>query len=110
MKHLILCLALVASPAMAEDQEPSLFERGLRDMLNGLVEDIEPSIKELDRLRNELGPAIDNFMSEMGPELQGLIDKVGDWSYYELPEMLPNGDIIIRRKTEAPKPKDGIDI
>jgi hypothetical protein len=35
----------------------------------------------------------------MGPALRDLMDQVGDLSAYHAPEVLPNGDIIIRRKT-----------
>jgi len=49
----------------------------------------------------------------MGPAFIALTEKMGDMSHYELPEMLPNGDIILRRKPEAtpidpaaPRPED----
>ena len=40
---------------------------------------------------------------EMGPALAEIADKVEDWSRYEAPEILPNGDIIIRRKPDLPE-------
>jgi hypothetical protein len=36
----------------------------------------------------------------MGPVFKSLMDEVQDWSAYHPPEMLPNGDIILRRKVE----------
>ena len=44
-----------------------------------------------------------NFVSEMGPALTDLLDEVEDWSVYEPPQKMPNGDIVIRRK---PEPED----
>ena len=53
---------------------------GLAQDLGGLMEDYQPALQELSRL----------------------IDDIGN---YELPpERLPNGDIIIRRKADAPPP------
>jgi hypothetical protein len=37
--------------------------------------------------------------------MRDIMDEVKDWSVYEAPEMLPNGDIIIRRKPDAPPPE-----
>ncbi len=38
------------------------------------------------------------LMQEIGPALEGLEDKIDDLNAYLPPEVLPNGDIIIRRK------------
>ena len=39
------------------------------------------------------------LMSEMEPALRGLEDAIDDINLYHPPEILPNGDIIIRRRT-----------
>ena len=44
-------------------------------------------------------------MDEMGPAMIELMDEVKDWSAYEAPEILENGDIIIRRKPQEPAPE-----
>ncbi|WP_428543110.1 hypothetical protein [Profundibacter sp.] len=94
------CLAL--SPAYAEnsdeggmDEGLSLMEQGARMLLRGLATEMEPALKDLKGLAEEMGPGL--------AELQGLI---GDFTNYHAPEVLPNGDIIIRRKTplEIEKP------
>ena len=41
------------------------------------------------------------FADKMSPMVEQLKDMVDDLNAYEAPEMLPNGDIIIRRKPEA---------
>ncbi len=72
-------LSLAALPVQAQDgkdelrQGAELLEKGMQLLLEGLIE--------------ELGPVI--------LELQG---KIVDLSAYYPPEILPNGDIIIRRK------------
>jgi hypothetical protein len=38
----------------------------------------------------------------MGPALADLMEKVDDWTVYHPPEMLENGDILIRRKQPLP--------
>lgn len=50
-------------------------------LLEGWVEDLGPKLEEL------------------GPALEGFAEKMGDMSAYHPPEVLENGDIIIRRKT-----------
>lgn len=72
----VLSLPL-ASAAMAEDSPLrdgfGLIQEGTRLMLRGLREEIDPLLQELQ-------------------------EKVGDLSAYHPPEILPNGDILIRRK------------
>jgi hypothetical protein len=83
-----LCLALVAAPLAAQegpspDSAPApenqveqgfgLLQEGTRLMLRGLLDQMQPALRDL-------GAAID------------------DLNAYEMPEVLPNGDILIRRK------------
>ncbi|MDW4499559.1 hypothetical protein R5H30_16315 [Sulfitobacter sp. D35] len=95
MRTVILSIVLatgVGAAAIAQDADPeegpSLMERGADLFLEGLID--------------EMGPALEGmrqFAEEMGPALQELMTRVENWAEYEKPEMLPNGDIIIRRKT-----------
>ncbi|MCY4153120.1 MAG: hypothetical protein OXE94_12925 [Aestuariivita sp.] len=50
---------------------------------------------------------LEDFLSKMGPAIEQFLDQVEDWSAYQLPEFLPNGDIIIRRR--IPKTPDDAD-
>ncbi|MGB0902996.1 hypothetical protein [Halocynthiibacter sp.] len=90
---LIAALSVAAPAVQAQDASPtdegfSLMEEGAKLLLRGLLEEMEPALEDLEGLALEMGPAME--------ELRGMI---GDFSAYELPEVLPNGDIIIRRKT-----------
>ena len=67
--------------------------------MKGLMEDIKP---ELESLLEELGPGLEGLFAEFIPRLQALTERLGGLALYELPEVLPNGDIIIRRKDTAP--------
>ena len=97
----VFALALLASPAAAQDSGgTSLMEEGARLFFEGLMEEVDPALKELQGLAEEMGPFLYDFMTEMGPALKDLMAKVEDWSLYHPPEILPNGDIILRRKTE----------
>lgn len=97
--------ALTAAPAAAEDDGMSLMERGAQLFFEGLRQEMAPAIEEFEGLTDEIAPALRNFAQEMGPKLGALMDEVEDWSAYEAPEVLPNGDIIIRRKPDLPVEK-----
>ncbi|MFC3615171.1 hypothetical protein ACFORG_15505 [Lutimaribacter marinistellae] len=111
MKQFALSLALVAFsalPAIAqvedEGDEKSLMEQGAELFFRGLREEMEPTMEELRSLAEEFGPRMQGFLDEMGPAMSRIMSEVEDWSTYEVPEMLPNGDIIIRKK--QPKPEE----
>lgn len=104
----ILCTSILALtlalPAAAQEEDGngdglSLMEEGARLFFKGLMDEMEPALKELEGMAKDIEPSLRTFVQEMGPALRDLFDKVEDWSTYHPPEMLPNGDIIIRRKT-----------
>jgi len=79
-----------ASPLLAEEAQPSpyregvdLLSEGTRLLLRGLASDLAPMMQQL----------------------RGMVDDV---TAYHPPEVLPNGDIIIRRKVPlSPPPAEG---
>jgi hypothetical protein len=77
-------LAVSGAAALAQPAEelplPERLDRALRDMM----EDVKPSLDE----------ALD-YMRSFGA--------IDDPRHYQLPELLPNGDIIIRRREDAPE-------
>ena len=81
-------LSLSALPTGAEEdcvrEGFSLLQEGTRMMLRGLMAELEPGLRELQ-------------------------DRIGDLSAYHPPEILPNGDIIIRRK-EPLDPSEEIEL
>jgi len=99
-----LALTILAAPLHAEE-EPSLMERGAQLFFEGLMQEMSPALEDLSALIEEAGPALEAFVTEMGPKLRGVLTEVEDWSVYTTPEVLPNGDIIIRRKPDLPTPK-----
>ena len=102
----LFALSLLAMPAAAQDSEgPSLMERGAQLFLEGMLKEMAPAIEEFEGLADDLGPVLRGFADEMGPKLAEILGQVEDWSAYEVPEILPNGDIIIRRKTDRPLTK-----
>ncbi|KXF90825.1 hypothetical protein [Phaeobacter inhibens] len=102
----LLVLPLTA-PVAAEtapapvDEGSSLMQRGAELFWEGLRQEMAPALDDLQALADEFGPSLQGFLSEMGPALAEIAGKVEDWSVYDRPEILPNGDIIIRRKPEA---------
>lgn len=100
---LAAALALTSPAVLAQeapppaDEAPSLMERGAELFLRGLMNEMEPSLREME-----------GALKEMQPEVQKLLDLMGDIRNYEMPEKLPNGDILIRRKPTLPAPpKEG---
>ncbi|MCB2115575.1 MAG: hypothetical protein KDE00_04560 [Rhodobacteraceae bacterium] len=106
-------LVLAAVPALGEEKEAtadegfSLLEEGAKIILRNMLDEVEPALKDLHK---DFGDAMD----EMGPALRDLAAMIGDLRNYHAPEKLPNGDIIIRRKTPAeiamPRPGEDIEI
>ncbi|WP_300032126.1 hypothetical protein [uncultured Roseobacter sp.] len=93
-----LASALWVSPALSQQEDaPSLMERGIQQFLEGLLLEAEPALE-----------GFSAFIQQMGPALADLMGEIEDWSAYEAPEVLENGDIIIRRKPrEADEPQPG---
>lgn len=60
--------------------------------------------KLLEQFSEESQAFLQDWLTQLTPLLEGLREKVDDLSNYEAPEVMPNGDIIIRRKPDAPAP------
>lgn len=88
-----------AEPAPEGDMAEGLglLERGAQMVLRGFLDEIEPKMDEIQR---GLGDAA----KDLGPALDKLLTLFDDFRNYEAPERLPNGDIIIRRRPDAPPP------
>lgn len=116
MKQIVAAaiLALSASPSWAEDTGEgfSLMEEGARLIMRGMLEELDPAIQDFTALAEEFGPELHRFAQEFGPAMQGLFEAIDSIDNYMAPEVLPNGDILIRRRPEAPtyEPGDEIEI
>ena len=95
---LALTILLAATPIRADEAPPgdaeagsSLIEEGVKLLFRGLMSEIEPAMKDL-------AEEMDRFATEAEPMLRELIRLMEDISNYHPPEILPNGDIIIRRR------------
>ncbi len=100
----------LSSPTWAQDQDgPSLMRKGVELFFQGLQTELEPAITEMQKFVDELTPELRRFAESMGPALADMMNQVEDWSVYEAPEMLPNGDIIIRRKPPTDSVEDNED-
>lgn len=116
---LALCLALAplgaaAQDAPAEDREINegfnLIEEGAKLLLRGLTNEIEPFMEDL---ATEMEPKLRAFAEDLMPMLEEFSELIGDLDLYHPPEKLPNGDIILRRKTPLevpPAEQDEVDI
>lgn len=103
----VLALAL-ALPAAAQDtgargdvgQGFDLLGEGARLILRGLAQEMEPALRGLGE-----------DLAALRPVLEDLARMIGDVRNYHAPEMLPNGDIIIRRRAPVPvEPESEIEL
>ena len=108
MKQIALTTALavaLALPAQADSSKAeegfALMEKGARLLFEGLLQEMQPALHDMEGLSQQLEPALRCFVENMSPALGGLLEQVEDFSKYHPPEVLPNGDIILRRKSEA---------
>ncbi len=87
MLRVVLICILAASPGWAQDESEGrdLMSEALRLFMKGLLQEVEP--------------AIDDFSS--------FLDNI---DAYHPPEVLPNGDIIIRRKVPVENPEGEIEL
>jgi hypothetical protein len=72
MKRIAIIVLLAGTPALAQELPPETSR--LDQLLRDLFADIEPRLRQFG-------------------------DAIGNLGEYHAPEMLPNGDILIRRKT-----------
>lgn len=88
----LLSLTISASAQEGDDDGSSMMDRGVRQFLEGLLLEMEPALDD-----------VRAFLEQMGPAMEEILKEVQDWSAYEPPEFLDNGDIIIRRKPDHKK-------
>ncbi len=102
---LVFCISF-AAPLRAEPDASPPAEDGLAQpffdlmerMLRGFMTEIEPQLRDLERGLDALEPQVQNFLDQMRGMTQ-----------YHPPEVLPNGDILLRRRAPdeiAPPPDD----
>ena len=106
---LTVVFGLAAQPVLAQEASPpveedgfSLMEEGARMFMRGIMSEMEPALDEMRETMEDLGPAFAEFAQSIGPAFAEMLNTVDDIRNYEAPEILPNGDIIIRRKPDAP--------
>jgi hypothetical protein len=112
-----VALLLSTQPAFAQDTTPapeaeadgegfSLMQEGARLLFEGLMQEVEPTLRDLEGMSEEMArqlePALEFLSTEIGPALIELVGRIDDLQNYEPPEFLENGDIIIRRSPDAP--------
>lgn len=106
MKKILFCAALslsLSSPTLADEEEGfDLMEEGARLILRGLLEEIEPTVNDLEGLADELRPALRELAGELRPLVSDMLQIMDDVQYYHGPEILDNGDVIFRRRDDAP--------
>ncbi|UWP97032.1 hypothetical protein K3X48_03245 [Aliiroseovarius crassostreae] len=90
------------SPPLSPEGDPKLedgaemMSRGLQMLLDGLAQEMSP-------MRDGLAEGMaENWARQLHEGWQDLMAEMGDLSAYHPPEVLPNGDIILRRKLPQP--------
>lgn len=109
MKQIAFALLLLTAPALAQTVPPanpvpdastppgedleqglSLMEQGAQILLRHMMGKVEPSLQEMTEA-----------LKQAQPQLLKLLAMVDDIRNFHAPEVLENGDILIRRKTPA---------
>ena len=92
LSPLFLCFWLASTPAQAQSSPELRLPENLDETLREMMEELKPALKQ---------------MFEFMESFEG----VDDPRHYMLPEVMPNGDIIIRRRPNAPpfRPRDPLD-
>jgi len=91
----LMLIAALALPGAAQSQtECPGFIPGC-ERLPGLLDD----------LTQELAPLLDSLNARLDPFLRELTESMGDLSGWHAPEVLPNGDILIRRRQSLQVPE-----
>lgn len=93
-------IAQVQTETPESEEAPVLLMDLFDRLLRGFITEIEPQMRELER-----------GFSSLEPELQRFLDEMRGMTQYHPPEVLPNGDILIRRRAqsapeEAPEPQE----
>jgi hypothetical protein len=104
MKHIVALslLALTATPVLAQEVPPpalpensAKISEGSRLLLEGLMGELGPLFDDMAQFGADLGaeiaPFVDTLRNQLGDAFEGL-------NAYHPPEILPNGDIILRKK------------
>lgn len=71
-----------------------------------LFGDRQGLLELLDELQTEIAPYLDELGARLDPYLSELRGMLGDLTGWERPEVLPNGDILIRRRPPPPDQPD----
>ena len=117
MRHAALLTALLLAAPLAAQETPApdapeeaerslgstLIEEGARLFLRGLIEEMEPGLEQLSRGFDEIAPILGTFLYEMGPALTEILNQVDSLANYGPPELLPDGNILIPRRPDAPE-------
>ena len=92
----------VLAEESVEDNGFSLMEEGAKLLMRGLLDEMAPALDALRDTVDDMGPAFSEFAQSVGPAFADLLEQVDDLRHYEAPEIMPNGDIIMRRSPDAP--------
>jgi hypothetical protein len=94
----VLAQEAPATPeAEAEENGFSLMEEGAKLLFRGFMTEAEPAIAEMSQALEEMAPVLEGLGDEIGPKITELFALVDDFTNYDMPVVLPNGDILIRR-------------
>lgn len=99
---LVSCLSFLLTIGVATAEESSTQKEGLSLIEQGIGLLFRSLTDKLAENMEEMQPLVDEWGAQAGT----LLRLMGEVRNYEAPEILPNGDILIRRKHPLPSPTD----
>ena len=86
----------------SSDEGSNAIEEGAQLFLRGLLEEVQPPLQELAGIGAKNLLTLQALVDEMGPAFAEVFEQIDSISYYQPPEILPNGDIVFRRNADSP--------
>ena len=106
MKPIILAALLLATPVLAQEAEPTGLDRALEgagEVVQGLREEAQPALNDLTQFGGDVAGTVRLLVTEVGPGFFDVFRQVDSLQNYEVPAIQANGDILIRRRADAPE-------
>ena len=96
--------AMIAAALLATTAAPALAEQRRATPVQAETDTLKELERKADELNEVARQTIEDFIKIIGPMIERFSVMIDDLPAYHAPEVLPNGDIIMRRKHDNDLP------